>query len=180
MIRYNIFLQAGATLPKRANQSDTGYDLVALEEPKIVGTRLHNGKYSQIDYLEYRTGIKLGEAVNETDEYSTSMYTLLFPRSSVSKYNLLLCNSVGVVDSGYRGELLLRFKYVFQPEDLDIMGGGIISCSINLSKIYHSGDKIAQMVPAFLLSEINFNEVSDLDSTIRGAGGFGSSDNKIN
>lgn len=178
MIRYNILLQDGASLPKRANESDTGYDLVALEEPKIVGKALHNGKYSQIDYLEYKTGIKLGAAVNETVDVSTPVYTLLFPRSSISKYNLLLCNSVGLVDSGYRGELMLRFKYVFQPEDLDIMGGGIVSCSINPLKIYHKGDKIAQMVPMLLLSQINFDQVTDLDSTTRGAGGFGSSDNK--
>lgn len=180
MITYNILLQDGASLPKRANETDTGYDLVALDEPKIVGTQLHNGKYSHIDYLEYKTGVKLGEAFNDGHDARTPVYTLLFPRSSLSKYNLLLCNSIGLVDSGYRGELLLRFKYVFQPMDLDIMGGGILSCCINPSKIYHKGDKIAQMVPMHLLSSIQFNQVNDLDATARGTGGFGSSDNKTN
>jgi dUTP pyrophosphatase len=103
------------------------------------------------------------------------------PRSSVSKYNLVLCNSVGLVDESYRGEIRARFKYIAQAEDMiisqvcDHKGYSFpLEIKINKEKIYKKGDKIAQLVisPTF---EAEFVFVENLDETERGSGGFGSS-----
>lgn len=84
---------------------------------------------------------------------------LIFPRSSNRKTNCYLPNSVGVLDSGYRGELMVCFKerdmnnYRFPP--------------------YKPGDRIAQIciIP---YPRIEFVEVDALDDSERGDGGFGS------
>ncbi len=180
MIRYDIKLAAGAKLPARAHDTDSGYDLVALGDPKIVGDREGTG-WRRIDYLEYRTGIQLSEprVVSRhplsSDVDTDAMWSLLFPRSSVSKYNLVLANSVGVIDHSYRGELLLRFKYIWQPADLYCDGDGHLTGTIDGMKIYGAGDKIAQLVPVELLPAVSFNVVDAVAESARGAGGFGSS-----
>jgi dUTPase len=176
-----------AQVPKNANLLDTGYDLVSISEPEIVGNKLPNGYWGSIDYIQYKTGLQISpryskytagtmqDCVLEEKVYSV-FYTLLFPRSSVSKYNLILANSVGVVDNPYRGEIMLRFKYLFQPEDyiLDTTFGITqLFGTVNQKKIYQRGDKIGQ-IAAFELNKINFEEVESLDETVRGDGGFGS------
>jgi dUTP pyrophosphatase len=177
MIKINVKLDNGAAIPKKANDLDTGYDLVSITEPKIVGNQFGIsplGKlWSSIDYIEYGTGIKLGNLKLQEDEVEVPIYTLLFPRSSVSKYNLSLANCIGLVDNPYRGELMLRFNYIFQPEDLVIEEKRVFG-RVNLDKIYKKGDKVAQLVPMLLLPSIEFNVVSELDTTKRADGGFGS------
>jgi len=188
-----------ACIPKNATPLDTGYDLVTIDDGQIVGEVISgkDGFWKRIDYIQYRTGIQI--APREDKKYfkgsmffDTSLtdyfYTLILPRSSVSKYNLVLANSVATIDNGYRGELLLRFKYIWQPEDYSIEQIGedynpatrigrssysFLLGSPNLSKIYKKGDKVGQLA-AFKLFSIGFNEVADLDETARGEGGFGS------
>ena len=176
-----------AQVPKNANLLDTGYDLVSISEPEIVGSKLANGHWGSIDYIQYKTGLQIspqfrhdgferecGTIVNINRKWH--YYTLLFPRSSVSKYYLVLANSVGVVDNPYRGEIMLRFKYLFQPEDyiLDTTFGITqLFGTVNQKKIYQKGDKIGQ-IAAFELNKIDFEEVESLDETVRGDGGFGS------
>lgn len=172
-----------ASIPQNATLLDTGYDLVSVSDPEIVGEKLGNGYWARINYIQYRTGIQISPqrgyhyANGNWDlNNKTYYYTLLFPRSSVSKYNLLLANSVGVVDNLYRGEIMLRFKYIFQPEDFlidTIFGTTQLFGSVNQKQIYQKGDKIAQIAAAQLIS-INFKEVDELDETKRGIGGFGS------
>jgi len=81
---------------------------------------------------------------------------LIFPRSSVSKTSLILANSVGIIDAGYRGEIICKFKpttsYYHQ---------------------YRIGDRIAQIMIIPRL-EISFIEVDELSNSERGDGGFGS------
>lgn len=83
----------------------------------------------------------------------------LYPRSSNSKTNLYLTNSVGNIDSDYRGEVMVKFK----ARDVEMFP----------YEYYKVGDRICQMsieeVP-----EVEFEEVSELSETERGAGGFGS------
>jgi dUTP pyrophosphatase len=83
---------------------------------------------------------------------------LLLARSSISKRGLVLSNGVGLIDSDYRGELLAKFHAVteeFYP--------------------YHVGDTCAQLL--FLpIPKIKLQEVDELSDTVRGAGGFGSTD----
>ena len=188
MLTYTIQLDPAAELPAKANSDDTGYDLVALTDPEFVGESAPNGGWKRLDYIQYRTGIRIGSPSNQiclpnpgtlTLKYVEHIryWTLLFPRSSVSKYNLLLANSVGVIDHGYTGELMLRFKYVWQPEDYVVDGTGLAG-TVNLTKIYHKGEKIGQIVPVKLEENISFAGVAEVGGTTRGAGGFGSSDHK--
>jgi dUTP pyrophosphatase len=80
---------------------------------------------------------------------------LIFPRSSISKYDMHLRNSVGVIDSGYRGEIMVKFGFL--PD----------------GKLYSMGDKIAQLI-ILPYPQITFEEVAELSETERGEGGFGS------
>lgn len=158
-----------------------GLDIKAVTDPLIKGKRFGNtDMWYSIDYIEYDTGVKIApEAGN---------HTLIMPRSSVSKYNLALANSVGLVDEDYRGNLILRFKYVFQPEDLMLMQDASVDNSkekhqiilglVNKEKIYKVGDFIGQLVFNETLSpEISYELF--LDETQRGSGGFGHSDIKV-
>lgn len=175
-MKIKILHKEGLVLPKNAHESDTGYDLVAASDPKIVGTTKLVG-YNSIDYIEYNTEVQispdkvvgefLGVKVNKLG------YTLVFPRSSLSKYNLSLANSVAIIDNSYRGNILLRFKYLWQPEDFSIEEQYKMVGFINLNKIYKKGDKIAQLVPAWK-EDILWEEVQSLDETARQSGGFGS------
>jgi dUTP pyrophosphatase len=86
---------------------------------------------------------------------------LLFPRSSISKYHLSLANSVGVIDSGYRGEIRARFKRTSGTAH---------------ETLYNVGDKIVQLI-IIPYPAIELEEVTDFTQTERDAGGFGSSGN---
>jgi dUTP pyrophosphatase len=165
ILNYNIKIADDATMPSRAKPGDAGYDIVATTGPLIVGEQVSDrNEYHSIDYIEYKTGIYL--------DPEPAAFTLVFPRSSVSKYNLILCNCVGVVDNGYRGEVLLRFKYIWQPRDLSFYSDGARGC-VNWDRVYKKGDKIGQLIPA-KSSFINFNVVDTISNSVRGDGGFGS------
>lgn len=84
----------------------------------------------------------------------------LRPRSGVTKYDLNMLNSPGTVDSNYRGPLIIKFR----PTKED-------------PKIYEVGERIAQLV-IIPIPYIILEEVDDLDETVRGTGGFGSSGTK--
>lgn len=87
---------------------------------------------------------------------------LIFPRSSIRKYDLSLTNCVGVIDSGYRGEIQATFKKVFGKND------------VRLDELdYKVGDRIAQIM-IIPYPSVNFVEVDELSQTDRGEGGFGS------
>lgn len=165
-----------------AHQGDAGYDLVAFSEPAIQGQKNDDGTYSSVDYIEYDTGVRIAP--------ENAVYALVFPRSSISKTNLVLANSIGVIDTGYRDTIRCRFKYVFQPRDLkfskhysyDRCQGPnnsshfnlVSSVKVDLDKIYKQGDKIAQLIwmphyhPAI---QFTTNELPPSD---RSFGGFGS------
>lgn len=81
---------------------------------------------------------------------------LLFPRSSIYKTPFMLANAVGVLDSQFRGEI----KAIFRPVD-------------NPKKNYEIGDRVVQLV-VMPISQVEFEEVSELSDTQRGTGGFGS------
>lgn len=136
-------LHEDAVLPKNANETDAGYDIVAIDDGTVTDT-----------YVEYKTGIAI--------EPPPGYHTEIFPRSSITKTNMVLANSVGLVDESYRGPIIVRFKIV--PNGKDIGPG------------YKKGDKIAQLV--IRKTEKAFFEWSDnLSDTARGDGGFGSTGN---
>ena len=82
-----------------------------------------------------------------------------------------------MIDADYRGEVLLRFKYVWQPEDYRIRTDNLLEGTVNINKIYKKGDKICQL-KVTRVEDVEFVLVNELDSTDRGEGGFGSTDVK--
>lgn len=169
-------------LPTRANKTDLGYDVVAMSEPNIVGNFTEHNKlkfYKSIDYIEYETNLAIAPQKDiNWRGIERKFHTFAFPRSSISKYNLVLANSIGLIDNGYRHTILCRFKYIYQPEDLMISPYMNVLTAINYNKIYKKGDKIAQLVP-YKNIDINFEVVDNLDETDRNLGGFGSSDMQL-
>lgn len=191
-MRIDIKLPEGAELPRNAHASDTGYDLVAASDPVIVGERA--GDYwRSISYIEYDTGISVAPGSrtigrqanfgNDPIEFvNEPAYLLIYPRSSISKTNLLLANSVAIIDNAYRGTIKLRFRYLMQPCDWYYVLDGtnppyIGGLKIDQSRIYQRGDKIGQAVAAYK-EAIEWRVVESLGDTVRGAGGWGSTDEK--
>jgi len=138
-------LHPDAVTPSYAKQGDAGLDLTAV------------GFEVTPSYISYKTGLAF--------EIPEGYVGLLFPRSSNSKKQLLLTNSVGVVDSGYRGEIEFRFKLV---------GNGIIPEG-DLD-VYEIGDKVGQLV-ILPYPQIELQEENNLSDSERGTGGFGSTGN---
>jgi dUTP pyrophosphatase len=138
-------LHENAIIPQYAKDGDAGIDLVATSFVK-------NTTYSVL----YGTGL----AIEIPDGY----VGLIFPRSSVSKKDLILNNSVGVIDSGYRGEIMVAFRKV--PKSSDYFN------SVNID-MYELGDRIAQLI-ILPYPKIQLEEVDELSETDRGDGAFGS------
>jgi len=178
----NKTYQSEDNLPKRGTDRATGFDVVVTSSYEIVGEMYENGSYKRIDYIQYKTNLKL--AVLKDRQFSNFGYTdldydiLAFPRSSVSKYNLVLANCIGLIDADYRGEVLLRFKYIWQPEDYRIRTDNLLEGHVNFTKLYNKGDKVCQL-KVTKVENVEFVLVDELDSTNRGDGGFGSTDTKV-
>jgi dUTP pyrophosphatase len=164
----------GLVLPQKAHENDSGHDIFAMSDARIIGSfieRMDGVKmWSKIDFIEYDTNIQL-------QPQDKDVYTLVFPRSSISKYFLSLKNSAAIIDQNYTGSILLRFAYHFAPQDLVIIpesGMQKVYGIIDDEKIFHKGDKCAQLVFTKTLP-VEFQVVEKLGETDRGAGGFGSS-----
>lgn len=124
-----------AVIPKYQNYGDAGMDVYSVSKTETE------------KYIEYGTGLSV--------EIPEGYVCLIFPRSSISKKDLMLANSVGVLDSGYRGELKLRFQKFGEDN-------------------YEVGERIGQIL-IIPYPKIEIEEVEELSETIRGNGGFGSS-----
>ena len=129
-----------AITPKYAKIGDAGMDLTATSK-----------WYDDDNNVCYGTGIAM--------EIPKGYVGLVFPRSSNAKQDLILSNSVGVIDSGYRGEITFKFKLVDDR---------------HLAKDYNVGDRVGQII-IMPYPKIEFVEVSELSETDRGNGGYGSS-----
>jgi len=177
----NESYQSIDNLPKKGTDRATGFDVIVTSDPEIIGEIYENGAYKRIDYIQYKTNLKV--AVQKERVFSSFGHTdldydiLAFPRSSISKYNLTLANSIGLIDADYRGEVLLRFKYNWQPEDYRIRTDNLLEGRVNFDKLYNKGDKVCQL-KITKVENVKFELVDELDSTNRGDGGFGSTDNK--
>ena len=130
-----------AKCPTKAHPTDAGADLTAV-------SREWN---EELKCWIYGTGI--------ATEIPEGYVGLIFPRSSIRKYTLAQCNAVGVIDSSYRGEIMVSYKLTSDVE-----------------KIYNIGDKIAQFI-ILPYPEVSYKEVESLSETDRGENGHGSSGN---
>ena len=158
-------LHKDAILPKYSKPGDAGLDLVAVSKV-----------YDKYGNVSYGTGLAF--------EIPFGYVGLLFPRSSNSKQDLLLSNSVGVLDSGYRGEVSFKFKpsvlfmddsdKATESDDFDYIGvGKELNKGYSLHLDYNVGDRIGQII-IMPYPQIEFNEVEELSDTERGSDGFGS------
>jgi dUTP pyrophosphatase len=127
-----------AIIPSYAKDGDAGMDLVATE---IIN--------EEVFQITYGTGLAM--------EIPEGYVGLVFPRSSIRKTDLSLTNCVGVIDSGYRGEIQATFRKE--------RGLG--------SRKYSVGERIAQII-ILPYPNVAFIEVNELSNTERGDGGFGS------
>lgn len=132
-------LHLDAIAPSRAHSTDAGFDMVATSVEEDVA---HN-------CVSYGTGI--------ATEIPEGYVGLLFPRSSVYKQDLQLSNSVGIIDAGYRGEIMFKFRHTF-PNNYK----------------YKVGERIGQLI-IIPIPETEFVEVEELSDSDRGTGGYGSS-----
>lgn len=139
-------LNPKAVIPEYGTEYAAGLDVVAIGETNHID--------GAIAYTEYSTGLAI--------QLEPGYCALLMPRSSVSSNtSLILANSVGLLDSDYRGEIKFRFKNI-------MFGAG---------KKYKVGEKIGQIL-IIPYPKIKLEEVDELDDTVRESGGFGSTDIK--
>lgn len=190
MLNINVLKNGGENNIIEPRVGDIGWDLV-VDSIKVKGNSINNGEtelsvnnveelknifWRRIDYIQYGTNIKyqLEKAHEEWNPTPINYYGQVVPRSSISKYSLTLANAPATIDLGYLGEVMLRFRYILQPEDmiLEIPGGNIVA-SINTGRIYNIGDKCAQVV-FHNFTRPSKKIVENLSDTVRGEGGFGS------
>lgn len=161
-------LHKDAVVPTYSKIGDAGMDLTAVDY------------YFDIDgNVVYHTGLAL--------EIPEGYVGFIFPRSSISKADLSLTNAVGVIDSGYRGEVTMKFKPTlnFVPNEntaylsldkFDAHEGIFIPYDERVPiepHIYKCGERIAQLI-IMPYPKVEFEEVEELTQTERGNGGFGS------
>lgn len=130
-------LTKDAQLPQYSRTGDAALDLTSVSISE-TDTQIVCG-----------TGI----AIEIPDEH----VGLLFPRSSITKYDLLLHNSVGVIDSNYRGEIIFKFTKLKKDGNM-----------------YRVGDRIGQII-ILPIPKIEPVLVDNLSDSNRGTDGFGSS-----
>lgn len=134
-------LNDNAMMPTKAHATDAGFDLYCTSK--------------EIDWTKRQIVCHTGLAFEIPEGY----VGLIFPRSSVSNKPLMMANSVGVVDSCYRGEVTAKFN--------------ITDTRQSAFAHYQEGDRIAQMI-IIPYPEIEFEETDSLSESDRGTGGYGS------
>jgi dUTP pyrophosphatase len=133
-------LDPDAALPERAHPGDAGFDLRSIEDVEVGPGE--------------RAMIRTGVAVAIPDGHAG----LVLPRSGLaSKHGLTLANAPGLIDSGYRGELICSVVNLDPHESVKIA----------------RGERIAQLV-VVEVPERRPGWVDELPRSSRGESGFGS------
>jgi dUTP pyrophosphatase len=134
-------LHPDTKIPAYAKPGDAGLDLTA--------TSCYFQSSTQC--WVYGTGLAL--------EIPDGYVGLIFPRSSISNYDLSLGNAVGVIDNKFRGEITFKFKQTNTLKD-------------EVSQ-YKVGDRIGQLI-IMPYPKVNIKVIDELSTTERGVGGYGS------
>jgi dUTP pyrophosphatase len=132
-------LHPDAVIPSYSKAGDAAMDLTAISVDK-----------DEYGNAVYGTGLAI--------EIPEGHVGLLFPRSSNSKTDLYLTNHVGVIDSGYRGEIMFKYRGV----------RGLLD-----ARIYAKNERVGQLM-ILPYPQIELVESDTLSETERGDGGFGS------
>lgn len=140
-------LHPDAVTPTYAHDTDAGMDMTAINK--------HIDEYGA---CVYGTGLAF--------EIPEGYVGLLFPRSSISKTRQALANCVGVIDSGYRGEVTFKFKGIGARYEL-------LGSKPTETWDYEVGDRIGQLI-IMPYPHIELEEADELSNSDRGNGGYGS------
>lgn len=130
------------------HDGDAGIDLV-IPIPMII-------RYFQVETINFNIST---EMINLNTNEAVSYY--LYPRSSISSTPLILANSVGIIDAGYRGNIMAKVRNI----------------SFDNYTI-HKDTRLFQIC-APDLGKININVINELSTTTRGSNGFGSTGKSI-
>ena len=129
------------------NTDNSGFDLFFPEETRFASIDSKMVKFNIKCVMRNANGVAVGY--------------YLYPRSSLSKTPLMLANHVGIIDAGYRGEIIGAFRLLRQEQYTVGSYERLLQiCSADLSKF-----------------NVKLCDVSNIDATQRGAGGFGSTGN---
>lgn len=167
-------LHPDAVIPAYAKAGDAGMDLTAVSM-----------KIDEYGNICYGTGLAF--------EIPEGYVGLVFPRSSNHKKGVILTNCVGVIDSGYRGEVSLKFRplnekasTIFSEKEkfdykktfafVNLSDEMFSTCYPGHNVTFKVGDRIGQIV-IMPYPQIEFEEVEELSETERGTDGYGSSGN---
>lgn len=149
-------------------QGDVGYDLVAksfkfkgLDElGRPIEMDKPDGLWRAIDYIEIDTGVQ----INPPEGH----FAMVVPRSSITKYNLMLKNSAAIIDPSYNGNILLRFAYI--PGEFNNL--------FIIKNIYGVGDKCGQVIfLPYATPNLEYMDFISNSNSKRSDGGFGSTGN---
>ena len=137
-------LTENAIAPVKAHAADAGFDLTCSSITTEINER------GQL-IIVYHTGLAF--------EIPEGYFGALVPRSSIANKTLTLTNCIGVIDAGYRGEVMAKMKAT-----TDV-----------IPAVYKEGERFAQLLilPA---PEVQFEESTELSESDRGENGYGSTD----
>lgn len=135
-----------AIAPVKAHATDAGFDLTCTGITTEVNER------GQL-IIVYHTGIAV--------EIPEGYFGALVPRSSISNKTLMLTNSLGTIDAGYRGEIMAKMRAT-----TDVV-----------PSVYNEGERFAQLL-ILPVPEVQFEEVEELSESDRSENGYGSTGNE--
>ena len=137
-------LAENAIAPVKAHATDAGFDLTCTSITTEINER------GQL-IVVYHTGLAI--------EIPEGYFGALVPRSSISAKTVMLTNSIGVIDAGYRGEVMAKMR----------------STTDVVPAVYKEGERFAQLL-ILPVPEVQFEEAESLSETDRAEGGYGSTD----
>ena len=154
-------IRDSAIMPTKAHDTDACFDIYAdLKGRSFLDFDLDSPGSDLItvdDAVKIAPGEWLSISTGFCTEIPEGYFAPVFCRSGMGiKRHLRLCNSVGIIDSSYRGEWVVALH-----------NDG------NTSQVIHHGDRIAQFTILPVL-DINLEEVDNISDTDSGSGGFGS------
>ena len=137
-------LTENAIAPVKAHAADAGFDLTCSSITTEINER------GQL-IIVYHTGLAF--------EIPEGYFGALVPRSSIANKTLTLTNCIGVIDAGYRGEVMAKMKAT-----TDV-----------IPAVYKEGERFAQLL-ILPVPEVQFEESTELSESDRGEDGYGSTD----
>ena len=118
----------------------------------------------KVNKVDLKVKCKMVRVSSSGDEVPTAFY--MYPRSSISKQNVRLANNVGIIDSGYRGNLCGMFDVIYRTVSYE--------CPKHIRVFF----KFARLIlEPFRIIKVNSD--SELGNTQRGSGGFGSTGTSV-